>query len=437
MKRSPYKIKLMVVGGGFSGLTLIEKLKGNSHFEITLIDRNNYNYFPPLLYQVATGFLDPASISYPFRKLFRSSDIRFRIGSVTSIDPNSQTLWLDQGDELEYDILVLAAGAHTNFYGNKNIEHYSTPMKTIDDALKMRNKLLGLFERAAVAKTEEERKRLLNVVIAGGGPTGVEVAGMLAEMKQNVLRKDYPELRNDLGTVYLVEGAPNLLQPMTDRTHSKVLQIMRKLKVHVYLNTLVSDFNGKEIILNSGEKIAAETLIWAAGISANLFQGIPNEVLGKGNRIQVNGINHVPGIPNVFALGDMSIQTSDGHYPFGHPQVAQVAIQQATHLGNNLKRLAKGDAMRDFVYQPKGDLAIIGRSNAVADLISGKLHLHGLAALFIWLFVHLRGLVQYRNKVVTLYHWGVAYLTNDISLRMVFNDNQVKSSSAKETVDTL
>ena len=411
--------KIVIIGGGFAGINLAEQVAKNKNYEVTLLDKNNYNYFPPLLYQVATSFLDPSDISYPFRKLFRNKRINYRMAEVLKIDPSSQTVHLTN-EELKYNYLVFASGARINFFGMENVEKNAMPMKTIDDALKMRNALLHTMEQASMTKDLAERKKMLTIVIAGGGPTGVEVAGMLAEMKKNIFLKDYPELKGTPGGIYIVDGGPNLLGPMSQKTHQEAYKVLSELGVKVKLNTQVKDYDKNTVTLSNGETIEAKTLIWAAGITANTFEGIPETSLGVGRRMITDEFNKVTGLENIYAIGDASVQITDERYPKGHPQLAQVAIQQGRNLAKNFNAIQKGHSLSPFKYFDKGDMAIIGRNKAVVDLFKNRLHIGGILALFMWLFIHLISLVNYRNKLKTLYNWATAYLSKDQSLRMIF-----------------
>lgn len=413
------KTRIVIVGGGFAGLNLAQKLYKNKNYHITLVDKNNYNYFTPLLYQVATSFLDPSSISYPFRKLFRDKNINFRMAELLKVDPATQTIYLSDG-ELQYDQLVFAAGAKTNFYGIESIEKNAISLKGIDDALKMRNALLTTLEMAAKATNPAERRKLLTIVVAGGGPTGVEVAGMLAEMKSYILKKDYPELKEAKGAIYIVDGSENLLSPMSDKTHTETKQAMLDLGVQVKLKTRVADYTNGIVTFADGDVIEAGTLIWAAGITANVFEGIPLASLGVGKRMKTNQFNQVEGFENIWAIGDISVQITDPVYPHGHPQLAQVAIQQGANLAKNFLAIEKGKEMKPFKYFDRGDMAIVGRHHAVVDLFKHKVHLSGFPALFIWLFIHLISLVNINNRIRTLYSWAVAFITRDQALRMIF-----------------
>lgn len=414
------KKNIVVIGGGFAGLNFARKLFNNKFYTITIVDKNNYNYFTPLLYQVATGFLEAGNISYPFRKLFRGKNINFRMSGVDFIDTKNNDLYLKDGGTLHYDYLVFAAGSKTNFFGNESIQKKSHSLKGIDDALYMRNELIKTLEKASIEKDPKERQKLLTIVIAGGGPTGVEVAGMLAEMKHYIIGKEYPDLDIKTAEIHVVDGAGNLLEPMSDKTHVAACKELERLGIKVKLNTLVTNYIDDQVVLSSGEIIEAKTLIWAAGVTANTFKGIPAESLGRGKRMLTDEYNLVKGFKNIYAIGDICLQTNDSKYPNGHPQLAQPAIQQGKMLAKNLLALAKGKPMQEFIYFDRGDMAIIGRKFAVADLFKHKLHIGGLAGLLAWLFIHVMSLVNYNNIIKTLYNWLIAYLTRDQALRMIF-----------------
>lgn len=422
------KKHIVVVGGGFAGLNFAKKLSNSKYYQVTVVDKNNFNYFTPLLYQVATGFLDPASISYPFRMLFRNKEINFRMGEVKHVDTNEQLLSLDNGN-LSYDYLVFAAGSKTNFFGNSGLKEKVISLKGINDALHMRNELLKTLEKAAVEQNPKKRKELLTIVIVGGGATGVEVAGVLAEMKKYILAKDYPELKNSEGAIYIVDGQDELLAPMSDKSHKAAYDVLTKLGVIVKLRTLVSSYEDGKITFSDGQFLNAKTVIWCAGVTANVFDGIPKSSLVQGNRMSTDEFNQVNGIKNIYAIGDICLQETDAAYPKGHPQLAQPAIQQGRHLAKNFLAMAKGRALKPFKYFDKGDMAIIGRNYAVADLLKHKVHFGGFIGLLSWLFIHVVSLVNYNNKIKTIYSWVVAYLTDDQHLRMIFNQSPKNDNS--------
>jgi NADH dehydrogenase len=414
------KKHIVLIGGGFAGLNFAKHLFNNKYYDVTLVDKNNYNYFTPLLYQVATGFLEPTAISYPFRKFFRKKKIAFRMASVLRVDMDENLLYLSDGGELKYDILVFAAGSKTNFFGNEGIRQNAFYIKTIDDALSMGNGLLAILEKASVEQNPITRKKMLTMVIAGGGPTGVELAGMLAEFKMCLLSSDYPELNKDTLQVYLIEGSPNLLAPMSDKSHKEAYRELKRLGIEIKLKTQVTHYSDDQVHLSDGDIIEAKTLIWAVGVTANTFEGIDKTGLGKGGRMITNQYNQLKGYNNVYAIGDISIQYDDKNYPNGHPQLAQPAIQQGKRLAKNLVLQARKKNMKPFKYFDKGELAIIGRRWAVGDLFKHRLHLSGLLGLFSWRFIHVISLVNYNNKIKTLYNWLVAFLTRDQVLRMIF-----------------
>jgi NADH dehydrogenase len=420
MEDGRIKKRLVVIGGGFAGLNFVTQLFNNNYYDVTLVDRNNYNYFTPLIYQVATSFLEPASISYPFRKYFRKKDIAFRMASAEGVDTTSGIIYLSDGGTIGYDIVVFAAGCKTNFFGNENIRENAFSLKGVDDALNLRNELIKTMERAAIESNPAERQKLLTIVIAGGGPTGVEIAGMLAEMDQHILRDDYPQLRDSSAMIYIVDGSANLLSPMSEKSHADAKRALTRRGVRIVLNTHVDRYEKGVVQLSDGRNIEAGTLIWAAGVTPNLINGIAEQSFGRGKRMITDKFNRVNGYDNIYAIGDQGILFDDPAYPNGHPQLAQPAIQQGKRLADNLLRAAKGKPMKPFIYFDRGDMAIIGRTTAVADLFKNKIHFRGLAGLLSWLLIHLISLVNYNNRIRTLYSWTVSYLTKDQVLRMVF-----------------
>ena len=321
--------KIVIVGGGFAGLNLAKKLSRDKDYEIVLVDKNNYHFFPPLLYQVSTAFIEASNISYPFRRMFQSkSEFSFFMGALLNIDLVASQIVTDNGN-LSYDYLVLAMGTETNYFGMENVKEHALPMKTIDDALELRNHVLLRLEEAARTEDAKERERLGNIVIAGGGPTGVEIAGMLAEMGGNIVKKDYPTAaRKGLGKIYLVDALDRLLAPMSTKSQTEAARVLKKLGVTILLNTAVKDYVDDQVVFKDGSSIPSATLIWTSGVIAREAPGLPAEVIGKGRRIAVHAYNRVNGLENVFAIGDICLQVSDAKFPQGHPQLAQVAIQQ-------------------------------------------------------------------------------------------------------------
>lgn len=412
-------MKIAIIGGGFAGINLAKDLAGNKDFEVVLVDKNNYNFFPPLIYQVATAYLEPSSISYPFRKFFHGKDnLQFRLGELKSVNLNENKIILNNG-EIEYDRLVFATGAETSYFGMDNVKKNAIPMKTLNDAIEMRNKLLQRMEKAAICKNSRERRKYLTIVVAGGGPTGVEVSGMFAEMRNGILRKEYPELSTSVSNIYLVDGGPELLGPMSKKSQTDTLNALTKLGVIVKLNMRVVDYADDVVHFANGDTIKTKNLIWAAGVSAKRFDGLPETSYGRGNRMIVDGYNKIEGTKNVYAIGDTAIMTSDAAFGGGHPQVAQVAIQQGKNLAKNFKLEKKDKPLRTFTYKDKGSMAIIGKKKAVVDLPKPKLHFKGFIAWLMWLFIHLMSLISYRNRLQTFYNWMVAYFAKDQSLRMI------------------
>ena len=424
---NPTPKKIVIIGGGFAGVNLAKRLADHDDFEITLVDKNNYNFFPPLIYQVATGYLETSNISYPFRKLFRGKkNFMFRLGELEEVFPDRKRLMLSTG-EISYDYLVFATGCVTNYFGMESVERDAIPMKTVSDALQLRNTLLERLEQASRETDMDERRKLLTVVVAGGGPTGVEISGMFAEMKKTIIAKDYPELKGANGEIYLVDGLKSVLAPMSEKSQQYTHDTLTKMGVQIRLNAMVKDFVDDTVHFANGDSIESKNLIWAAGVTAIIFKGIPEAVYGRGKRMVVDQFNQVIGMSDVYAIGDTCIQTTDANFPQGHPQVAQVAIQQGDNLGKNLIKSTKNEALRVFSYHDKGSMAIIGRNKAVADLPKPKLFFSGFIAWAMWLFIHLLSLVNYRNRIKTLYNWTVAYFTKDQSLRMIVRPaNKIK-----------
>ncbi|MGZ3958364.1 MAG: NAD(P)/FAD-dependent oxidoreductase, partial [Flavisolibacter sp.] len=403
--------------GGFAGINFIKELSKHKNFQITLVDRNNYHFFPPLLYQVATAFIEPSNISYPFRRMFQEkTNLRFHLGCLIRVHPENQTIETDTG-VLEYDDLVLAIGTESNFFGMENVRKQALPMKTIDDALNLRNHLLLSMEKAVRTTDAAEREKLLNIVIAGGGPTGVEIAGMLAEMGHNIAAKEYPEIKNMQGYIHLIDAGPVLLAPMSKKAQKEAADVLGKLGVNIQLNMAVKDYNNGVVQLADGSAIPSNVLIWTSGVTGIEVPGLPAAVIARGRRIMVDAYNTVNGIPHIYALGDICLQTTDPKFPKGHPQLAQVAIQQGKLLADNMQRQLQGKALKPFAYNDKGSMAIIAKYKAVADL--PKFSFTGFFAWVIWLFIHIIPLVGFRNKMRLAFTWFWSFITNDPTLRLI------------------
>ena len=407
--------RVVIVGGGFGGLTLARKLAGTD-FQVVLIDKNNYHQFQPLFYQVAMAGLEPSSIVFPFRKVFqKSKNVFVRVTTVLSVDPARNEIATEIGT-LRYDYLVLAIGADTNWYGNEQIRAHAIPMKSVSEALYLRNTTFDDYERAVTADGYEQRQRYLDIVIVGGGPTGVEIAGSLAEMKKHIIAKDYNDLDRDEINIHLIHGDARLLNTMSEQASAKAEQFLRDLGVQLWLDRMVTGFDGDIVTINDGSTIRTNKVIWAAGITGNTLEGLPQGARTRGNRLKVDAVNRVEGTENVFAIGDMAFQTEE-QYPDGHPQVAQVAIQQGNLLYDNLRRLKQGKAPRPFHYRDLGSMATIGRNRAVVDLPFWRFQ--GAFAWLVWMFVHLFSILGLKNKLFIFLNWVWNYITYDQSLRLV------------------
>lgn len=414
--QSPVK-KVVVAGGGFAGINFIKNIWKDPRFEVTLVDRNNYNFFPPLLYQVASAFIEPSNISYPFRRLLvNKKNTRFHYGTVLKVNPAECTVDTDTGT-LSYDYLVIALGAETNYFGMENVKRNALAMKSIDDAINLRNHLLLNMEKAVIATDDKEKERLLNIVIAGGGPSGVEIAGMLAEMGREIVTKEYPEIRRGNSRIHLIDASPHLLGPMSQTARDEALHVLTDLGVQIKLNTAVKDYTEGTVLLADGTAIPTDSLIWTSGITGREVPGLPPESIVKGRRIAVDAFNKVDHTENIYAIGDICYQATDKNYPTGHPQLAQVAIQQGKLLARNFRRVASGEAMKPFAYHNKGSMAIISKFKAVADL--PKISFKGFFAWLIWLFIHIIPLVGFRNKVKLAFSWFWSFITNNPTLRLI------------------
>lgn len=408
--------RVVVVGGGLGGIKMVMGLR-KSGFQVVLIDKNNYNQFPPLIYQVASAGLEPSSISFPFRRLFQGMrHFFFRMGEVLSIDEEEKAVRTSFGT-VHYHYLVLAGGAVTNFFGNANVEQNAFSMKTVTESIRLRNKLLENFERAETEEKEEARQVLLNVVIVGGGPSGVEIAGALAEMKRNILPRDYPDLDAKKVNIYLLDAGDRLLAAMDRKSSEQAANDLRELGVKIMLNSMVTDYKDREVVLSSGQTIKAETVIWVSGVKASPMGGVPESSIGRGGRILTDRYNKVKGMEHVYAIGDQCLVEGDEDYPNGHPQLAQVAIHQAELLAKNILRMERGEDIKPFAYRNLGTMATIGRKKAVAEI--WKARFGGFSAWLLWLVVHLRSILGVKNKTVVFLNWMWNYFNYRQSLRLI------------------
>ncbi len=419
--------RVVVIGGGFAGLALVEGLK-NKEVQVVLIDRNNFHQFQPLFYQVATSGLEPDSIVFPFRKQFKGYDnVSFRLAEVREIQASINTVITDKG-KLNYDYLVLATGTKTNFFGMKEVEQNSLGMKDIKDSLNIRHMMLQNLEQAAITCDDEERDALTNFVIVGGGPAGVEMAGALAEFCKYILPKDYPEYPNTIMSIFLIEALDELLASMSDKASIKTLQYLKNLNVQVLLNEAVSGYDGNVVSTKSGRKISAKNLIWTAGVKGDFPKGIDERHVVKGNRLKTDAHLKVNGQENIYAIGDIAALISE-ETPKGHPQVAQAAIQQGKHLAKILLNNIRSKSSEPFIYKDKGSLATVGKRRAVADL--GKLKFAGYFAWLLWSIVHLMSISGFRNKLLVGFNWAVSYFSYEKSNRVIIRNFKVDKDKKK------
>ncbi len=417
------KKRVVIIGGGFGGLRLAQDLK-KSNFQVVLIDKNNYHQFPPLIYQIATAGLNPSSISFPFRKLFEDrEDYYFRMAELRAVYTDKNYIQTSIG-KIDYDYLVLANGTKTNFFKNKDIEDGAMPMKTVSDAMGMRNTLLANFERSVTCSTEKERQELLNVVIVGGGPSGVEIAGAIAEMRRYVLPKDYPDMDTSKMHIYLIQGDDRLLPGMSPKASQKAYDFLKHMNIDIKLKTFVTDYANNLVKMNDGTEIGSRNLIWVGGVISNRVIGLHQECYGRGNRILVDAHSKVIGYDNIFAIGDVASMQGDSAYPNGHPQMAQPAIQQGATLAKNLCALESGKPLINFKYRDLGSMATIGKNKAVADL--GNFKFAGFFAWVLWMGVHLVSILGVRNKVFVFMDWVWSYFTYDRSNRMILKSFESK-----------
>lgn len=426
-----YKMKLIIIGGGFGGLRLARKLSNRPGFDITLIDKFNFHQFQPLFYQVATAGLDASNISFPLRKVFHNSkNIRFRIAQVTQIISAQNRVVTNIG-EFDYDALVIATGADTNFFGNQNLMDHALPMKSTLEALQLRYRLLQNFETAINIKDEQAIQHLMNIVVVGGGPTGVELSGAIADMKKYVLPKDYPELDFTRMKIFLLEGGNKTLANMSDKSSEQSRKYLEKMGVTVLTNTLLKDYDGEKITLQNGETINTKIVIWAAGIKGNVPEGMDKNLIAKGNRIKTDRQCKVMGTDNIFAIGDVAYMEEPA-WLNGHPQVAPVAMQMADMLANNLRSIEMKSnklALEEFVYNDKGSMATVGRNLAVVDMPKPKLHFGGFLAWMIWMGLHLMLILGVKNRFFVFSNWLYNYFTYDQNLRLIFKESDQQKNN--------
>lgn len=430
LPKSPHK-RLVILGAGFAGLKLAQKLIGKN-YQVILIDKNNYHQFQPLFYQVATSGLEPSAISFPLRKIFHHhKNISVRMAEVKAIDQQSNKVFTQSG-YISYDYLVLAMGADTNYFGMQQIKERSIPMKSVSEALYIRNRIIANYEKAMNTFDEAERRALMNIVIVGGGPTGVELAGAMAELKNMILPKDYPELDFSQMQVILAEAGTALLAGMSKEASAHAVKYLESLGVEIIFNASVKDYDGDTVRVDGYPDFKTKTLVWAAGIKPNAIEGVYTEQLGPAGRLVVDEYNRLVRSENIFALGDQCLQASDER-PRGYPQVAQVAMQQASNLANNLKRWQQHKDPLPFTYKDLGSMATVGRKLAVVDL--PFLKFQGFFAWLTWLFVHLMAILGVRNKLFIFLNWAWAYLSFDVSLRLLIRPKYVKEQERKEMIE--
>ena len=413
--------RILVIGGGFAGLNFIKHIDKRK-FDVTLVDRNNFHSFPPLFYQIASSGLEPGSICFPFRREIRrgrAKGINFHLGEVESIDFMKRTV-KTQYETLSFDKLVVAAGTTNNFFGNTELIKYVYTMKSTAQAIRTRDEILDRLERAAIAKSADERRKLLSFVVVGGGPAGVEVAGALGELKRFIIPREYPTIKQEEVSITLLEGASTLMAAMSEKSQRQAQKYLKKLMVEVRLNSLMTQYSDNVVTLSDGSEIYSGMVIWTAGVTGQpiSMKGTMQEVMGKGYRMKVDEYNRVIGLDGVFALGDMALmETKD--CPHGHPQLAQVALQQGRLLAAQLNA---GEFRKAFVYRDKGTMATVGRDMAVADI--GKVHLSGFIAWLTWMFIHLLSILGMRNKISVLIDWIWSYFSYGTSLRLLLHTSR-------------
>ncbi|MBF1624569.1 NAD(P)/FAD-dependent oxidoreductase [Prevotella sp.] len=410
------KKRIVIVGGGLGGLELAFKLVDDD-YQVVLIDKNNYHQFPPLIYQVASGGLEPSSISFPFRRLFQGKkDFFFRMAKVESVNTDKKIINTTVG-EIDYDYLVMAFGAKTNFFGNKDIEATTLPMKSVSEAMRLRNTILRNLELALTEEDPARKQALMNIVVVGGGASGVEIAGAVAEMKKNIIARDYPDLDSSQMHIYLVNAVDRLLSAMDPVSSKRAERDLKELHVHIRQPQFATEYKDGILKTSAGLEIPTQTVIWVSGICANTVEGFPAESIGHAGRFLTDRFCRVKGVKDVYAIGDVSLVEGDEEYPLGHPQLAQVAMQQAKTVAKNFKAMSKGKELKPFKYKNLGVMATIGRNHAVAE-ISGK-KFGGFPAWALWLIVHLRSILGVKNKTFILLNWVWNYINYKQSLRLI------------------
>jgi NADH:ubiquinone reductase (H+-translocating) len=416
-------MKVVIIGGGFAGLKLARSLSNKRGIEVLLIDRFNYHQFQPLFYQVATAALDASNISFPLRKAFQGSkNVRIRLAALQQVIPEKNTITTDIGD-FSYDVLVLATGADTNWFGNDKLKEAAFPMKSTIEALQLRHRLIENFEKAVNATSAAEREALMTIVVVGGGPTGVEVSGALAELRNHTLCKDYPELDFKQMKIYLLEGTGKTLGMMSAKSSEQSQRYLEELGITVKLNSIMKEYDGDMVVLQDGSRIEAKTVIWAAGVKGNVPKGIDPALVVKGNRIRVDRYNKVIGSANIYAIGDIASMETP-LYPNGHPQLANVAINQGENLAKNLVKLTHPEGvLAEYEYKDKGSMATVGRHLAVVDIPKPKLHFGGFLAWMVWMGLHLFLILGVKNRLQVFINWVYNYFTWDQSLRLLIRNS--------------
>lgn len=427
------KKRVVIVGGGFAGLNLAKKLRKCNQYQVVLIDQNNYHLFKPLLYQVASAGLDPSDVSFPFRKVFRAKkNIFFRMGRMLAVHPEQNRLETSNGS-IHYDYLVIATGCVPNFFGIKDIEQYAWPMADVRDSLRIRNTMFYNLERAMIAPTDTDRQTMLNIVIVGGGASGVEIAGAMAEMRRYIVPKDYPGVDIALMHIYLIEGRDRLLANMSSKTSAGCLQVLKEKGVEVLLGISVTDYRDNQVYCSDGRVIRTANLIWTSGVKSEVIRGIENSQKEHRGRILTDSYNRIKGFENIFAIGDVAF-VDDPLYPAGYPQLARVAISQGQRLAANLIALANDRPMKPYRYVPIGVLATVGRNRAFVEW--GKLYLEGFWAWMVWSVIHILFLIGVQSKIKVFTGWIWNYFGKDLPVRLIIGDTPPHDLNKIKETDT-